>query len=348
MNQTANLRPPTTFDAPDAVDRQRVRIVYEKGESIKFISHQDEFRAWERALRRADVPLLYKQGFNPQPHIQFASPLGVGFSGAREFVDITFSPPLALDELYDRIQAGLPPGLRIRSVTQTELKGPALQTLLIGADYGLEILATEEEVSSKHVAETIAGFLETEECLRTCERKGNAYRYNLRPLVLELRYEGYCAAQELHSIFLRVQQREGATGRPDEVVSALALDHFARRLRREQLYFANEPEHAALFARYPIASKAQVAVTTRGGARGPKRGKSPARWKHDRRTSCGRVFIAIRREGIAADWRMNAPLPSHAEFANSSPLAYTILLWAFIRYVFRIAELGCASVHTRV
>ena len=88
---------------------------YEKGESIKFISHQDEFRAWERALRRADLPLLYKQGFNPQPHIQFASPLGVGFSGACELVDITFSPPLALDELYDRIQAGLPPGLRIRS-----------------------------------------------------------------------------------------------------------------------------------------------------------------------------------------------------------------------------------------
>ncbi len=49
--------------------RQRVRLTYDKEERIKFISHQDEFRAWERTLRRANLPLLYKRGFNPQPHI---------------------------------------------------------------------------------------------------------------------------------------------------------------------------------------------------------------------------------------------------------------------------------------
>ena len=75
-------------------DRQRVRITYAKGEPIKFISHQDEFRLWERTLRRADLPLLYKRGFNPQPHMQFASPLGVGITGDREFIDITFEPSL--------------------------------------------------------------------------------------------------------------------------------------------------------------------------------------------------------------------------------------------------------------
>ncbi len=90
--------------------RQRVRILYKKGEEAKFISHQDEFRAWERTLRRANLPLLYKQGFNPRPHIQFASPLGVGFTGVREPVDITFSSSLPLAELSGRISAKLPPG----------------------------------------------------------------------------------------------------------------------------------------------------------------------------------------------------------------------------------------------
>ncbi|MCB0113931.1 MAG: DUF2344 domain-containing protein, partial [Caldilineaceae bacterium] len=49
-------------------EKQRVRFTYAKGEAVKFISHQDEFRLWERTLRRAGLPLLYKQGFNPQPH----------------------------------------------------------------------------------------------------------------------------------------------------------------------------------------------------------------------------------------------------------------------------------------
>ena len=116
----------------DETPRQRVRIRYAKEERIKFISHQDEFRAWERALRRAGLPLLYKQGFNPQPHIQFASPLGVGFTGLREPVDITFAPPVPLPELSERLAASLPPGLTVRDLAEVPLKTPALQSQLIG------------------------------------------------------------------------------------------------------------------------------------------------------------------------------------------------------------------------
>ncbi len=85
-----------------------MRIVYAKTEQIKFISHQDEFRLWERALRRADLPLLYKQGFNPQPHMQFASPLGVGFTGAREFLDIILTPPVPLPYTGAALRPSLP------------------------------------------------------------------------------------------------------------------------------------------------------------------------------------------------------------------------------------------------
>ena len=79
-----NARPPHPPILPDAPVPQRVRFSYEKGEAIKFISHQDESRLWERTLRRANLPLLYKRGFNPQPHIQFAAPLGLGMTGTHE------------------------------------------------------------------------------------------------------------------------------------------------------------------------------------------------------------------------------------------------------------------------
>lgn len=249
---------PTNDTEQDA--RQRVRILYEKGERIKFISHLDEFRLWERTLRRADLPLLYKQGFNPQPHMQFASPLGVGFTGAREPLDITFSPPVPLDELERRIREKLPPAVRLHDVREVPLKTRSLQSQLIGADYTILVYAEPGEISDELIPQRIATFLEQETVKRERERKGRKYRYNLRPLVLELRYEGYSAAEEEHRIFLRVQQREGATGRPDEVVDALGFDDFARTLRRERLYTEENPADVALFAQYPVVTKEEIAL----------------------------------------------------------------------------------------
>src|SRR5262245_18175821 len=127
--------------------RQRLRLTYEKGELIKFISHQDEFRLWERTLRRADLPLLYSQGFTPQPQIQFASPLGVGITGVREFVDITSTAAAALDDVAERIRASLPPGVTLHGVEEVPLKAEGLQNALIGADYTILIFAEPEEIA---------------------------------------------------------------------------------------------------------------------------------------------------------------------------------------------------------
>jgi radical SAM-linked protein len=275
MNQ-----PTETFDPPP---RQRIRITYEKGEAIKFISHNDEFRLWERTLRRADLPLLYKQGFNPQPHIQFASPLGVGITGVNELIDITFSPPLPLDELTTRIAAKLPPGVLINEITEVPIKTTALQSVLLGADYTILIYAEPGEIAADDLEEQIARFLARAEVWRERQRKGQRYAYNLRPLVFELRYEGYDADSEEHRIFLRVQQRGGATGRPDEVVDALGFDDFARTLRRERLYFTDVEADVAAFAAYPLidkqdierAEERQAKRTGRGRRRGRRKPAAP-------------------------------------------------------------------------
>ena len=247
----------STQDPP----RQRVRILYEKGEGIKFITHLDEFRMWERALRRADLPLLYKQGFNPQPHIQFASPLGVGFTGLREPIDITFSPPLPLDELTERIVAKLPPAAKVHAIEEVPLKTESLQSVLIGADYTILIYTDPGELADEVLIERIDALLAMESVPRKRQRKGRNYVYNLRPLVLELEYRGYDDEREEHRIFLRVQQRAGATGRPDDVVDALGLDDYARTLRRDRLYVSNVEEDVAAFARYPVISQESILIS---------------------------------------------------------------------------------------
>ncbi len=255
-----------TDHAADMAPRQRVRLIYAKGEAVKFISHQDEFRLWERTLRRADLPLLYKQGFNPQPHMQFASPLGVGFTGSAEPLDITLSPPVPLDELQQRIAAKLPPGVTLHSAQEVPLKANALQRLLIGADYSILIYAAPDELEGAELEQRIAAFLNETTIWRERERKGARYQYNLRPLVFELRYMGYTLDTEEHRIFLRVQQREGATGRPDEVVGALGLDRYARTLRRDRLYLSDRAEDVAIFSAYPVVTQQSIE-----GAQPPRR-----------------------------------------------------------------------------
>ena len=160
-------------------ERQRVRILYEKGESIKFISHQDEFRLWERTLRRADLPLLYKQGFNPQPHIQFAAPLAVGVTGLREPIDIIFGPPLPTAELENRIGAATPPGVTLHTIGEVPLKAPALQSLLIGADYTILIYADPGEISEDLLQARMDAFFAVDEIWR--EQRAQEQTLSLQP-----------------------------------------------------------------------------------------------------------------------------------------------------------------------
>ncbi|MDE0080307.1 MAG: TIGR03936 family radical SAM-associated protein [Caldilineaceae bacterium] len=267
--------------------RQRVRFTYEKGEAIKFISHQDESRLWERTLRRADLPLLYKRGFNPQPHIQFAAPLGLGMTGVRELLDVAFSPPVPLDELSTRIREKLPPGVRLLNATEVPFKTVSPQSLTIGADYTILIYADVGEVSEQELESKIETFLGNDVAWRERERHGQRYSYNLRPLVLDLRYTGFDAAAAEHRIFMRVQMRPGATGRPDELVDALGFDDYARTLRRERIYFSDCEEDQALFAAYPVISQDEISPERpRPRRKGRKRRRrSGAQPKADKQTN---------------------------------------------------------------
>ena len=180
-------------------------------------------------------------------------------TGRAELIDVTFSPPVPVDELIRRIREKLPPGAFLHGLEEVELKTKALQGLTIGADYTIILFAEPEEIADGLIQARIDEFWAKGEVWRERERGGEKYRYNLRPLVFELGYEGYDPASEEHRIFLRVQQRPGATGRPDEVVDALGLDNLARTLCRESIYFANRSEDVAVMAVYPVISQAEVA-----------------------------------------------------------------------------------------
>ena len=175
--------------AAESPPRQYIRIVYAKTELIKFISHHDEFRLWERTLRRADLPLLYKQGFNPQPHMQFASAIGRRHHRRARDAGHHAQPARAAGRTAQRARSEKPvPGVRLVSVTELDKKPASVQGQLMGADYTILIYAAPGEIEPAAIVERIQGFLAQDTIGAERERKGEAYTYNLRPLIFQLYY----------------------------------------------------------------------------------------------------------------------------------------------------------------
>lgn len=222
---------------------------------------------WERAIRRTRLPLAYKQGFNPQPHMQFAAPLGVGFSGSREIMDFRLDSVLPTAMIAERLTQALPQGVGVLQLFPVELKSDPLQASLLGADYSLLVQAPRIPDG----ADRAERFLAKSEIWRKRQRKGREYTYNLRPLVHELSYEGPAEDGLNQAFSLRVQMLEGATGRPDEVLAEMGLDTFAHLLHRERLYFSTSREDAAVFSHYSLARQEDVASSADKAARQRRR-----------------------------------------------------------------------------
>lgn len=249
-----------------SLSHQRLRVTYTRSAALRFISHQDEFRMWERTIRRTRLPLAYKQGFNPQPYMQFAAPLGVGFSGSRELMDFRLAVHMDRELVRDRLRTALPPGVTVCGLQAIPLKEPALPSLLLGADYALRVQVPG--LPDGHTR--VQHFLHRTEIWRQRQRKGQAYHYNLRPLVHALVYTGL-DSEGWHAFHLRVQMLEGATGRPDEVLDVLGLADFPHVLHREHLYFTSRPDDQAVFAPYTLATQEQVTCASADGSRRARR-----------------------------------------------------------------------------
>jgi radical SAM-linked protein len=91
-----------------------ILITYSKGQEIRFISHLDHIRALERAIRRADLPIAYSQGFNPRMKISYKSKaLKVGETSNECQAELSFIKPIEPREVKERLNNTLPKGFSI-------------------------------------------------------------------------------------------------------------------------------------------------------------------------------------------------------------------------------------------
>ena len=94
----------------------RLRVRYSKLGKVRFISHRDTARVWERTLRRADVPVATSAGYTPRPRLSFGLALPTGAESVAEYLDLELSQPVDLEPLPARLTAALPIGLSVVDV----------------------------------------------------------------------------------------------------------------------------------------------------------------------------------------------------------------------------------------
>ena len=209
---------------------QRLRIRFSRGEEIKFISHLDIMRLWQRALHRAEIPLAYTEGFSPHPRISLAAPLPVGVTSQAELVDIFCTKWVSPHLFTTAVSRQLPPGIEILQVYPVAPTMLSLQSQVGYAEYRVEL---ETEKDQEGIEAALTSLLSVKHLPWHHERDTGTRNYDLRALIDELWlidwHSGYC------TIGMRLRCDSSGSGRPEQVATALGFTQYPRSIQRTKL-----------------------------------------------------------------------------------------------------------------
>jgi radical SAM-linked protein len=209
---------------------QRLRLKFSRGEELKFLSHLDLMRLWERALRRAGLPLAYSEGFTPHPQIALAAPLSVGVTSQAELMDVFLSRWLPPQSFIAQIEKQLPQGIELLEVWPVGPKAPSLQSQIRFIEYKVEV---EAEQGHEEVELALQSFLSAKELPWHHFRDTGARYYDLRALVDSLWLIDY--HDSVCILGMRLRCDEKGAGRPEQVTKALGFSRHPESIHRTNL-----------------------------------------------------------------------------------------------------------------
>lgn len=112
-----------------------MRLTYRRGEPVKYVSHLDFVKVFERALRRASIEVAFSQGFNPRMLLVFGNPLPVGYTSDFELLDITFARPYEKDFIIENLNRHLPGEIFVMSAEELTKPYPSILSTVGFAEY---------------------------------------------------------------------------------------------------------------------------------------------------------------------------------------------------------------------
>ncbi|HEY5156217.1 MAG TPA: TIGR03936 family radical SAM-associated protein [Acidimicrobiales bacterium] len=220
----------------------RVRFRFAKQGKVRFTSHRDVARLWERALRRAELPVAKTEGFSPRPKVHFGLALSTGHESLGEYLDVDFREPeaeaLDLDALPGRLTPLLPEGLTVEVAAPISTSDPSLQQAVTSCSWTIGALGLEGDVAT----EAVSRLLGRGEVMVTRQRKGNDVTDDIRPYILHLAVigpipgvmspSGDCLIAPAGSLLEAELATQPRGLRPSELLAALEPPATEGRVRR--------------------------------------------------------------------------------------------------------------------
>jgi radical SAM-linked protein len=195
---------------------QKLRIRYAKRDRLRFTSHRDFARAFERAVRRARVPIAFSSGYSPHPKISYANASPTGAATEAEYLEIGLTRECDPDAVLADLDASLPPGLDVLEVVVAAGQG-SLADRLQASEWsielrGVDVAAARSAVETFLAADVVEVERMTKRGLRTFDARADV-------LALEVRAGGDdalpCAILEM------VLRHDTPSVRPDDVLAGL-------------------------------------------------------------------------------------------------------------------------------
>jgi len=234
---------------------QLVRVKYCKDGPIKYISHLNLAQVFTRALRRADIPVVISDGFNPRFRISFGPPLPLGISSSSEYLDIRLKEEVKAKDLVRRLNRVLPQGLKILQakiipssagslvkiidkasyIITLKIKEVLLDSVVKNQEDGLRELKQKLEKNNKR-------FLNLNEITVEKQTKNRIKRVDIRPSILGIKVQKFKSPILKLSLEIRIGQQGNLNPR---YVAKAWISNFANnfdiiQICRDGLYVKNE------------------------------------------------------------------------------------------------------------
>jgi len=198
-----------------------IRTKFRRSDEVKFISHLDLMKVFERAIRRARLPIAYSQGFNPHPGMVFGLPLSVGVTSDAEYGDFEVTDDeLSINEFVQRLNAQLPQGLEILSAKARQSK-LNIMSIIAASEY-VVVVGTKSDCIDKDIKSSIHRYLAQNEIIVEKKTKSGIKDTNIRDMIFDLNFELQpCGTFNIIKVTMLVSAGSKANLKPDLLIESL-------------------------------------------------------------------------------------------------------------------------------
>lgn len=226
---------------------RRYLLKFTKEGEIRYISHLDLLRVFQRAFRRTTIKMKYSQGYNPHARIGFTMPLSLGFESTGEYVDIEIESEHTPEMMISELNSSMPRGLRIlECIPLKETGKTASAAAVVYAAYLAEYRGDDPEAADR-IRAGIRSFLEQETItvVKYSKKKKKDIESEIRPLIHSM--SSVSDSRLLISMMLRTGS--GGTLNPETLLRSLAefcgteYLEYEWLYRRTEMFFVDQKKH---------------------------------------------------------------------------------------------------------